>query len=161
MERCEKLVNFAAAAIARAGAGQPFKVLLGLADPEWHNMCGHMLKAISGGAVQIQVAETLSQFIEAANGGQFDLGFLAPGLLRQEPTAVEGADAWTSALLAVQGIKRQQAMRLVLVGTAGDLARHKTASPGWGGDAVLEINNQTAALVDTAIRLLTLKSLAN
>ena len=79
--------------MARARAGQPLKVLLGLANSDWLNLCGHMLKAISGGAVQIQVAETWSQFIEAAEGGAFDLGFLAPGLLCTEPTTAEAIGA--------------------------------------------------------------------
>ena len=78
-ERCEKSVRFAAVALERARSGRPFKVLLGSAGSEWLNLCGYTLQAISGGAVGIQVVENLSQFIEAAGNGDFDLGFLAPG----------------------------------------------------------------------------------
>jgi tetratricopeptide (TPR) repeat protein len=155
IDRCEKLVNFAVLAIGRARAGQPMKVLLGLGKSEWLNLCGHTLKAISGGAVAIQVAENLSQFTEIAGGKNFELGFLAPGILPTGPTDIEATVSWERAILTVSQIKAQQPMAIILVGTKADGARHQADCKASGVAAVLEANNQTDALVEATIHLLT------
>jgi tetratricopeptide (TPR) repeat protein len=155
-DRCEKSVRFAAVALERARSGRPFKVLLGAASLEWLNLCGYTLQAISGGAVGIQVVENLSQFIEAAGTGDFDLGFLAPGSLPAGSADGTSTDLWEQAVRAIRQIKSQKPIALVLVGGPDDLTQHDAAGRASGVDAMLEADHQqTDALVETMIHLLT------
>ena len=154
-DRCEKSVRFAAVALERARSGRPFKVFLGSASSEWLNLCGYTLQAISGGAVGIQVVENLSQFIEAAGNGTFDLGFLAPGGFPAGSAGGAATDSWEEAIRAIRQIKSQKPVALVLVGAADKLTQHEAAGHASGVDAMLEANQQTDALVETMIRLLT------
>jgi tetratricopeptide (TPR) repeat protein len=154
-DRCEKRVRFAAVALERARSGRPFKVLLGFASSEWLNLCGYTLKAISGGAVAIQVAENLSQFIEAGGNEDFDLGFLTPGGFRAGSAGGTATDSWDRAVRAIRKIKSQKPIALVLVGAADELTQHDGAGHASGVDAMLEANQQTDALVETIIHLLT------
>src|SRR5262249_3940236 len=115
IDRCEKSVRFAAVALERARSGRPFKVLLGSASSDWLNLCGYTLKATSGGAVGIQVVENLSQFIEVAGNGDFDLGFLAPGDFPAGSAGGTTTDSWDQAVRAIRQIKSQKPIALVLV----------------------------------------------
>ncbi len=155
LERCEKSVRFAALALERARSGRPFKVLLGSASSEWLNLCGYTLQAVSGGAVGIQVVENLSQFVKAAGNGDFDLGFLAPAGFPLGSAGGTAADSWKQAVRAVRQIKSQKPIALVLVGAADELTQNDGVGRASGADAVLEANQQTDALVETAIHLLT------
>ncbi|MEY2539680.1 MAG: hypothetical protein QOG67_3420 [Verrucomicrobiota bacterium] len=154
-DRCEKSVRFAAVALERARSGRPFKVLLGFASSEWLNLYGYTLQAISGGAVAIQVVENLSQFIEAAGNGDFDLGFLTPGDFPAGSAGGTATDSWDRAVRAIRQIKSEKAIALVLVGTADELTQHDAAGRASGADAMLDANQQTDALVETMIHLLT------
>ena len=154
-DRCEKSVRFAAVALERARSGRPFKVLLGSASSEWLNLCGYTLQAISGGAVGIQVVENLSQFIDAAGNGDFDLGFLAPGGFPAGSAGGTAKDSWGQAVRAIRQIKSQKPIALVLVGAGDELTQHDAAGHAGGADAVLDANQQTDALVETMIHLLT------
>ena len=171
-DRCEKSVTFAAVALERARCGRPFKVLLGSADWEWLNLCGCTLNAISGGAVAIQVFETLSQFIEAAGNGDFDLGFLTPGGFPMGSAGGTATDSWEQAVLAIRPIKSHKPIALVLVGAADELTQYEAAGHASGVDAMLQANQQITtrmagqgpvhidfaevdALVETIIHLLT------
>lgn len=154
LDRCAKSVGFAAVALARAHSGRPFKVLLGCADSEWLNLCGYTLKAISGGAMGIQVVENLSQFIEVGGNGDFNLGFLKPGGFPSGSTGGTATDSWQQAVSAIRQIKSQKPIALVLVGTADELTQHDAASHATGVDAMLEANQQTDELVETVIHLL-------
>jgi len=154
IERCAKSVGFATLASERARFVRPFKVLLGSADSEWLNLCGYTLNAISGGATGIHVVQNLSHFVEAAGTADFDVEFLKPSGFPLEPTGPVAPDSWQQAVRAIWQIKSQNAIALVLVGTADELARHNTAGQTGGADAVLEANDQTDALVETAIHLL-------
>jgi tetratricopeptide (TPR) repeat protein len=155
LDRCEKSVGFAAVAIERARSGRPFKVLLRSASLEWLNLCGYTLQAISGGAMGIQVVENLSQLIQAVENGDFDLGILAPSDFPAGSVDGTASDSWEQAVRAIRQIKSQKAIALVLVGTADELSQHDAVGRASGADAMLESNEQTDALVETIIRLLT------
>jgi tetratricopeptide (TPR) repeat protein len=155
LHRCETSVRFAAVALQRARSGLPFKILLGFANSEWLNLYGNTLHATSGRAVGINVVANLSQFIEAAGNGDFDLGFLAPGGFPAGPAAATATDSWGQAVRAIRQIKSKRPIALVLVGSADELAQHEAAARAGGADATLEANQQTDALVETTIHLLT------
>jgi tetratricopeptide (TPR) repeat protein len=155
IDSCKNRISFAGIALARARSGRPFKVLLGFGNSEWLNLCGYTLQAISGGAVAIQVVENLSQFIEATHTAGFDLGILSPAGFPAVSTGDTAGDSWEQAIHAIRQIKSQKSIALVLVGTADELARHDATSRPSGADAMLEANEQTDAMVETTIRLLT------
>lgn len=154
-DRCEKIVRFAAVALERVRSGRPIKVLLGSAVSEWLNLCGYTLQAISGGAVGIQIVENLSQFIEAAGNGDFDLGLLQPGGFPAGSAGGTATDSWEQATRAIRQIKSQKPIALVLVGAADELTQHDAAGRASRVDAMLEADQQTDALVETMIDLLT------
>lgn len=155
-DRCEKIVRFAAVALERARAGRPFKVLLGSANLESLNSFTCTLMAISGGAAGIQVAVNLSQFIEAAENGDFDLGFLAPGGFPGGSASGTSTGLWEQAARAIRQIKSQKPIALVLVGTTEELSQHEAVGRTSGASAMLDAN-QGDALVDMVIHLLSQK----
>jgi tetratricopeptide (TPR) repeat protein len=153
LDSCAKRVGFAAVASQRAHAGRPFSVLLGLLPSEWVNLCGHTLNAISGGSVRIQVAEAVSQVIEAAENTHFDLAFLPVSNLAMGSRGNITTDSSEQTFRAIKQMKGRKTMGLVLVGTADELAKY--SAQGGGVDAILESNQETDALVETIIGLLT------
>lgn len=155
IDRCAKSISFAALAIERALSGRPFKVLLGSAVLEWLNLCGYVLQAVCGGAVEIHVAQNLSKFIDEATRGEFDLGFLAPGRLPAGPPEGTAMHSWEQAIRAIRQIKSQKPIALVLVGAADELAQHDAASRASGVDVMLEASHETDMLAETMIHLLT------
>ena len=155
LDRCAKSVGFAAVALARARSGRPFKVLLGSADSEWLNLCGHTLSAISGGAAAIKVVEHFRQFIEAATNGDFDLGFLKPSGFPSGTGDGTAIATWEQAVGAIRQIKSNKPIALVLVGTPDELIQYNAAASASEADAVLEANQESDVLVETTIRLLT------
>src|ERR1043166_615265 len=155
IDRCAKSISFATLAIERALSGRPFKVLLGSSVLEWLNLCGYVLQAVCGGAVEIHVAQNLSKFIDEATRGEFDLGFLAPGRLPAGPPEGTAMHSWEQAIRAIRQIKSQKPIALVLVGAADELAQHDAASRASGVDVMLEASHETDMLAETMIHLLT------
>ena len=151
LEHCEKLVEFAARAIDRARAGNPLKVLLGISQSDWLDMYGYMLQAITGRAVGMKLAESLSNFVEMAGAEKFDLGFLAPSPIPVSPAI---GRVWTNALLAVKQLHTSQTLAVILVGSGEEVALHEKKGLKAGAAAVLEMSRQTEVLVDTTIRVL-------
>jgi tetratricopeptide (TPR) repeat protein len=154
IDRCAKSISFATLAIERALSGRPFKVLLASAVLEWLNLCGYVLQAVCGGAVEIHVVENLSKFIDEATSGDFDLGFFGPGGFPLGSPAGRATDSWEEAVRAIRQIKSQKPIALVLVATADELTRHDAAAQASGADAILKADHQTDALVETTIHLL-------
>jgi tetratricopeptide (TPR) repeat protein len=153
-DRCEQAVKFAAAAIKRAEAGRPLKVLIGTSEPQWQGMCRYLLQAMTGGAVEIQVAPSLAGFVEKACVGHFDLGFITPVFLVSDQVASSELDPWMDSVLTVRKIKGNGRMALILVGAAEDIEKHAETCREAGVDDVLEMSFNTDPLVDAARRVL-------
>ena len=153
-DRCEQAVKFAAAAIKRARAEKPLKVLIGTHEPQWQGMCHYLLHAMTGGAVEIQTTPSLAGFIEKACAEHFDLGFITPMFLVSDQVASSERDPWIDAVLAVRKIKGNGRMAFILAGAAEDIEKHAETCREAGVDDVLEMSFNTYPLLDAARRVL-------
>ena len=152
--RCEQAVEFAAAAIQRARTGKTLRVLVGTNGQRWQELCLYVLRAMTGGAVEIQVETHLAGFVEKACAEHFDLGLFTPTFLLSDQTASSELDPWLDAVLAVRRIKGHRSMALVLAGVAEDVEKHAKTCGNAGADALLEMSFNTDSLVDVTRRLL-------
>ena len=152
--RCEEAVKFAAAAIQRARAGKPLKVLVGTTESKWQELCLYILRAMTGGAVEIHTQTGLAGFVEKARAETFDLGFLTPNFLLSDQAASSKRDPWVSAVLAVRSIEGNRHMALILTGAAEDAEKHAQTCREAGADAVLEMSFNVDSLVVVTRRVL-------
>jgi TPR repeat protein len=152
--RCEEAVKFAVAAIQRARAGKPLKVLVGTNESKWQEMCLHILRAMTGGAVEIHVQTGLAGFVEEACAEDLDLGLLTPMFLLSDQAAAAERDPWVSAVLAVRRIKGSRRMGLILAGIAEEVEKHTQTCREAGADAVLEMSFNAHSLVGVARQVL-------
>jgi tetratricopeptide (TPR) repeat protein len=153
-DRCEHAVKFAAAAIKRAEAGKPLKVLIGTNEPEWLGMCRYLLLAMTGGALEIQITPGLAGFIEKACAEHFDLGFITPMFLVSDQVASPERDPWMDSVLAVRKLKGKGRMALILAGAAEDIEKYADTCREAGVDEVLAMSFNTYPLLDAARRVL-------
>jgi TPR repeat protein len=152
--RCEEAVKFAAAAIQRARAGKPLKILVGTNESKWQEMCLYLLRAMTGGAVEIDTQTGLAGFVEKACAETFDLGFLTPNFLFPEQAVSAERDPWANAVHAVRSIEGNRHMLLILAGVAEDVEKHAQTCREAGADAVLEMSFNVDSLVDVTRRVL-------
>ena len=150
--KCEQIVKFSDAAIKRARAGKTLKVLVGTNEPKWKEMCVYVLRAMTGGAVEIYLTTRFNDLIEKGCAENFDLGFFTPMFLVQ--AASSECDPWVDAVLAVRKIKGNRRTALVLAGVAGDVERHTQTCLGAGADAVLEMSFEADSLVTATCKVL-------
>ena len=152
--RCERAVKFAAAAIQRARAGKPLKILVGTNETKWQEMCLYVLGAMTGGAVEIQTQTSLAGFVEKACAETFALGFLTPMFLLPDRAVSTERDPWANAVLAVRRIEGNRHMALILAGVAEEVEKHAQTCREAGADAVLEMSFNTYPLEDATRQVL-------
>jgi tetratricopeptide (TPR) repeat protein len=130
--RCEAAVRFAQWAVHRALSGNILKVVLACNEFILDDLIAVPLERITAGAVHTVTAGSWIELLRAMPPGQCDMVFVVPRNMR-------GGAPWSSAGRYLRAIKARGTKTLVVVGTAGELARRGEACRQAGGDEFLEL----------------------